>query len=394
MKEVSKDLYLLRIDDIDIKYFEALWEIPEGITYNAYLLFGGDKTVLFDGWKKNYADLFIEKLREILDPMDIDYIVVHHMEPDHSGSIPTVAPLLNKKTMFIGHPLVKDMISSFYGITPNFRKISDGESLSLGNYSIKFIYTPWLHWPETIMSYIDEKKTLLSCDAFGAYSIPEDIYDDVGEEYINEARKYFVTVIGHYRNYVIKNLDKMNKMNIKPEWIAPSHGVIWRNPDKILGYYRRWGIGEKESEKIVIIYNSMYGFTDKVISILYSRLKEKGVEPLIFKYTDVERPQVSDILSEVIDADAIVIGASTYESRVFPYMYFLLDEILQKTVSEKPVLVFSSYGWGKVAGRKIFSILSNSKFNVIDVVEFRSGLTSELKGRIDESVDKLLSSIR
>lgn len=396
IEEISENLYLLRIDDDKIKYFEAIWEIPEGITYNAYLLFGGNKTVLFDAWKADYSDLFIKKLREFTDLKDIDYMVIHHMEPDHSGSIPKLLPLLNKETVFIGHPLTKSMIKSFYGVTPhNFKNISDGEALNLGKYNIKFIHTPWLHWPETIMTYINEKEILLSCDAFGAYSIPKTIYYDenLGEKYIHEARKYFVTIIGHYRNYVVKNLDKIENIKMKLRWIAPSHGVIWKKPEKILNYYRRWSLGEREEGKIVIVYSSMYGFTDKVVSILYDELSKKGVKPLIFKYTDKNRPYISDILSEIIDADAIVIGAATYESGVFPHMLFLLEEIIQKSDSEKPVLILSAYGWGKVAGREISSMLENTRFKVIDTIEFRSGVTPELKMKLKEDIEKLLSSI-
>jgi len=238
--KVIDNLYELRVNDNKVKYFESLWYIPEGITYNAYLLLTENNVVLFDTWKYTYADKFVEAIGKLIDIKDITHIVVHHMEPDHSGSLPKVLELNGYKAKIIGHTLVKRMIESFYGIEPKFKEIKDGETITIDSIKLRFIHTPWLHWPETIMSYIVNYEVLLSGDVFGGFSIPKSIFDDNDKvilSYLPYVRKYVATIIGHYKEHITKNINKINDLGISIKIVAPSHGLIWRKSPKTIVDY-------------------------------------------------------------------------------------------------------------------------------------------------------------
>jgi flavorubredoxin len=397
--KIKDNLYMLRIDDDEVKYFEGLWWIPEGITYNAYLLTTSEGDVLFDTWKHKYSDLFIEELRRITDLKNIRYLVVHHMEPDHSGSLPAVLRI-NPEITVLGHALAKGMIESFYNIKPKYRVVKDGEILGIGDYRIRFIYTPWLHWPETIISYIENYKILLTCDAFGSYGIFDKIYDEeLGknelEKYMFYTRKYIATVIGHYADWVGKALEKIEKLGIGIEIIAPAHGILWKKPENIMKYYRAWSKGTSVSgvKKIVVLYTSMYGFVERAVNEAIEVLKKKNAYFKIYRFVDNYRDNISDLLSDLLNASAIIIGTATYEADVYPFMKHILDLVIEKIPRNKKILVITNYGWGGVAGRKLREMLSKNGFEIVDVVEFRAGQIDKYREKIISSVEKLLESI-
>ena len=227
IKEISRNLYILRTEDYETRFFEALWEIPEGITYNAYLLLTEEGAVLLDLWKKSFSKKLIETLKCIIDLKDIKYVIIHHAEPDHTGSLPELLKH-NDKVTVIGQPLAKSILENFYRINLRFKPVKDREELRIREKTLKIIHTPWLHWPETIMTFLEEENILFSCDAFGGYSVPSSVFDENDEviaKYIPYVRKYFATVIGHYRNFVIKNVEKISNLNIRI--IAPAHGLVW-----------------------------------------------------------------------------------------------------------------------------------------------------------------------
>lgn len=391
-EKVVENVYLIRLDDDETKYFEGLWFIPEGITYNSYVVFTGNEVVVVDTWKTSYADLFLETLKELVDPRSVTKIIISHMEPDHSGALPKLLEANNYKALVLGHPLSKNLMKFFYGVEPRFKPVADGEEFLLGNTRVKFIYTPWLHWPETIMTYVDGVKILFSGDAFGGFSIPKTVFDedDVVEDYMVFARKYFASIIGYYREHVVKNIEKLEGLNIKPSIIAPLHGLVWKNkPETILNYYMKWGRALSSPRKVVIVYSSMYGFVDRAVKEVIAELEKKGVKPVVYTFNDREHSNIAEILGDVIDAEAIVIGTSTYEASVFPLMDFLVGLLTRKIHAFKKVIVLAAYGWGGIAGKQVSQKLSSGGFNVVDVIEFRSSLGEEDKKKIREAVKKL-----
>ncbi len=395
------ELYLLRVDDYQIKYFEATWEIPEGITYNAYLLKLKDAVVLFDAWKKDYAKEFIEALSKLVDPKEITHIIVHHTEPDHSGALSEVLRLNGYKAQLIGTSFAKRLLEAFYGskAVGNFYTIKDGEEIKIGGMTFRFITVPWLHWPDTMITYIVEEGLMFSCDAGGGYSIPKTIDDSDGEvvqKYLPYVTKYIVTVIGHYHKYIVQNIEKLKKLGIieKTKMILPGHGLIWRkNPKRIFEHYEAVGAGVPKRGKVLVIYDSMYGFVEKAVEIALDELKKHGYTPVVYRFTDKEAPAVSDILGEVPDSEALIIGASTYEANIHPRVRYVLYEIVDKANYEKPVLILGAYGWAGVAGREIETMIMRSKFDHVDTIEARGNATEEDEERIRESVRKLIQKL-
>ncbi|ADT83327.1 FprA family A-type flavoprotein [Thermococcus barophilus] len=395
------ELYLLRVDDNQIKYFEATWEIPEGITYNAYLLKLENAVVLFDAWKKDYTKEFIEALSKLVDPKEITHIVVHHTEPDHSGALSEVLRLNCYRAQIIGTSFAKRLLEAFYGskAVENFYTIKDGEEMKIGGKTFRFITVPWLHWPDTMITYIVEEGLMFSCDAGGGYSIPKTIDDsdeEVVQEYLPYVTKYIVTVIGHYHKYIVQNIEKLKKLGIieKTKMILPGHGLIWRkNPKRIFEHYEAVGAGVPKRGKVLVIYDSMYGFVEKAIEIALDELKKHGYIPVVYRFTDKEAPAVSDILGEVPDSEALIIGASTYEANIHPRVRYVLYEIVDKANYEKPVLILGAYGWAGVAGREIETMIMRSKFDHVDTIEARGNATEEDEERIRESVRKLIQKL-
>ncbi len=390
---------LLRLDDDEIRYFESLWLIPEGITYNAYLLPTREGWALFDAWKVGYGKEFIEALSSVVEPSKIRYLVIHHMEPDHSG---TVKALLeeNPGIEVLGHPMTKSMLESFYGLTPKFRVVRDGEELRVGEYTLKFIYAPWLHWPETIFTYVKEARALLTCDAFGAYSIPSKVFDDeLGEEELERyrfwTRKYMATVIGHYLPFVGKAIKKVKDLGLDIGMILPSHGLVWRRPSEIIKYYERWSAGESVSgvKKVVVVYGSMYGFVEAAVKEAIKSLQGEGVLHVTYRFVDDHRDEMSDLMGDLINASGIILGTATYEAGIHPLMKFVVDLMIEKIPKNKSVLIITNYGWGGVAGKLLKKTLEGAGYRVHSVIEFRAGHLEKNKEAIREAVKSFIKSL-
>lgn len=391
VEKVIDNLYVLRLDDDKVKYFESLWYIPEGITYNAYLLLTENSVVLFDTWKHTYINEFIEALNKLVDIKDITHIVVHHMEPDHSGCLPKILELNNYRAKVLGHILTGRMIKSFYGIEPKFKEVKDGEETVIDGLRLRFIHTPWLHWPETIMTYIEDYEVLLSGDAFGGFSIPKTVFDEDDEvvsNYLPYVRKYVATIIGHYKERVVKNISKIVELGISAKVVAPLHGLIWcKLPKTIIDYYLKLAKATPD-KKILVIYSSMYGFVEKAVIEAIKEVKKQGFNVKVFKFTDTYYDNVGDLIGEAIDSAGIMIGTATYESSIFPYMNYVAQLLVQKIGAQKPVLIISCYGWGGVAGKQLLRILSKN-FKVIDIIEFNGTPSTDVLEKIRKGVEKL-----
>lgn len=390
VERVEGPLYVLRVDDEQVLFFEGLWEIPEHISYNAYLLVSENKVVLFDGWKADYSGEFLEALQQLVDPRDITDVVLHHMEPDHTGSIPFLAAV-NSKAVFHGHPLAGRMLRSFYGIQ-RFNPLQDGASLDLG-VRARFIHTPWLHWPETSMTFLEGLGVLLSCDAFGSYSLFPLFDDAVDLDAIEHAvRKYFVTVIGHYASFVTRALDKLSDLGIKPRVIAPGHGIIWRhNTEWVTSLYARLARGESR-DAATVIYVSMYGNTADLARRVAKLLEEKGLRMNIYSFTDKTRDGIADALASAAESRIVVLGAATYESEIQPLMRYVVELIGEKLSYRKDLafLVLSPYGWSGVAGKKLAEMLRGYGFTKVEIVEWEGTPTPEAWERVSEKLKALV----
>ncbi|RLF88971.1 FprA family A-type flavoprotein, partial [Thermococci archaeon] len=259
--EIVKDVYWVGVRDWNKRIFDALIPLPKGTSYNAYLVVGSEKRALIDTVAPGFEGELEEKINEITDVADIDYIVMNHAEPDHSGAIPYLLER-NEKAILIATKKGVDMAKAYYDV-PDERimVVKDGDTVSLGGKTLRFIEAPWLHWPETMFTYLVEDKILFPCDFFGAH-LAESFYDDDVPDLLTHAQRYFGEIMMPFSAMAKRALQKIEELEI--EIIAPSHGPIYRNPSRIIEAYKHWSGGETK-EKVLIAYVSMWGANEAMV---------------------------------------------------------------------------------------------------------------------------------
>ncbi|BES81102.1 FprA family A-type flavoprotein [Pyrodictium abyssi] len=393
VQEIAPGVYMIRVEDEATRFFEALWEIPEGITYNAYVVTGPERVVLLDTVRRGFEEEFLSALSSIVDPRDIDAVVVHHAEPDHSGALPAVLERARRATVY-AHPMARGMLEALYGIRiESFKPVKDGMELGLGGgHRLVFLETAWLHWPETVMSLLEPGRVLFTGDAFGAYTVPGVLVDSGDPEafkyYTYFMRKYFATIIGAYRRWVTKALDRLE--TVKPKVLAPLHGMaIERHVQEAIGLYRGWASGRLDTGRAVVVYSSMYGAVEEAVQRIAGMLEARGLDVSVYGFTGADRANIADLLGEVLDAGYLVVGAATYEASVFPLIWHVLDMICSKASAGQRVLVVSSYAWGGAAARRIAEKLQGCGLDVAAVVESKGRIPGSA---LEEAVEKLLST--
>jgi flavorubredoxin len=369
--EIKPNVYWIGVNDRTTDLFEGLWPITEeGVSYNAYLI-NDEKKIIIDLAKALKTDEFFDHIAEIVPIPEIGYVVINHMEPDHTGVLRTFRKMA-PKVPILGSPKTKAMLESFYGITENVRAVEDGETLSLGQMTLQFFSTPMVHWPETMMTYETSQRLLFSCDAFGGYgALRGAIFDDKCEDldfYQKEALRYYVNIVARFSRPVLKAIEKL--ADVPVDIIAPSHGLIWRqNPQFIVNLYKKWAeysTGPTEVG-ITLIYGSMYGNTENMMNAVAQGISHTGVPLEIF---DAARTHVSHILPSLWTKAGVMIGAPTYEGTLFPPMAQVLEVATLKRVLNKKIAYFGSYGWSGGALKYLQKIVEPVKWELVDSFEF------------------------
>jgi len=370
-RELKPGIFWVGVNDRTTDLFEGLWPITqEGVSYNSYLV-KGEKKALIDLSKSIKADEFLTQIEEITPISKIDYIVINHMEPDHTGLL-GIFRKLAPQAEILGSAKTQDMLRGFFGIESNVRVVADGETLSLGGPSLKFLSTPFLHWPETIMTYEESGKVLFSCDAFGGYgALRGTIFDDECTEpdfYEKEALRYYANIVANYSARVLDAIGKLAGLPV--EVIAPSHGLVWRrDPQKIVDLYRRWAecASGKTEPGVTLIYGSMYGHTERMMNAVAAGISEAGVPLEVF---DVTRTHVSYILPSLWTKAGVMIGAPTYEVKLFPPMAEVLTIAVGKRILGRKAAYFGSYGWSGGALKEVNRIIEPAKWELGETLEF------------------------
>lgn len=376
--EIESDVYWVGVDDRTTDLFEGLWPITqEGISYNSYLI-NDDKKAIIDLTKSFKGDELFGNMSKITALTDIDYVLINHMEPDHSGILRTFRKI-SPKTTILGSKQTKEMLESFYGIKEKVEVVKNGDEISLGDKTLRFFSTPMVHWPETIMTYEVSNKILFSCDAFGSYgALGGSIFDDECENldfYKKEAVRYYVNIIAKFSKMVLKAIDKLEKVPI--EVVAPSHGRVWREkPQEIIELYKSLAnLAREEAEPgVTLIYGSMYGNTEFMMNTVAQGIAKTNIPLEIF---DVSHTAVSYILSSLWTKNGVMVGAPTYEMGLFPTMANALRMAASKKISNKKVAMFGSYGWSGGALRELKKIIEPVKWELTDSFEFKGGPTKE-----------------
>jgi flavorubredoxin len=340
--KLAENIYWLGINDRETDLFESIIPLPKGVTYNSYAIID-DKIALLDTVKSCYFKEYFEKLKELIGNRKIDYLIVNHMEPDHSGSIKTLLEIYPDITI-IGNNKTFEFLKDFYAIDKNVKIISDNEELSLGKHKLKFFITPMVHWPETMMTYEKTEKIFFSADAFGGFgTLDGGIFDDEVDIsfYENEILRYFSNIIGKYCPMVQSAIKKVSALPIKI--IASTHGIVWRkNPAHIIELYDKWSRHITESG-VTIVYASMYGNTKKIAEKVARTLSEEGIEKIIMH--DISRSHISYIIRDIWRYKGFILGSCTYNNHLFPLMDSLVHSLKNIKVTNRLLGLFGSYAW-------------------------------------------------
>ena len=374
--ELAPNVYWIGVNDRTTDLFEGLWPITqEGVSYNAYLI-DDEKRAIVDLSKAIKTDEFFDQIDQIADVSQLDYVVINHIEPDHTGVLRTLRRMAPQVTILCTEK-ARAMLEAFYGITEGVQAVQDGETLSLGKHTLKFVHTPFVHWPETMMTYEVSQRILFSCDAFGSYgALSGGIFDDEcsdSEFYEREALRYYVNIVALFSRPVLRAIGKL--ADVPVSIIAPSHGLVWReNPQHIVELYKKWAeyaAGPTEAG-ITLLYGSMYGNTEKMMNAVAQGISQEGVPLTIF---DVTRTHVSYIMPSLWTRRGVMIGAPTYEGSLFPPMTQVLEVAATKRIHNKKVARFGSYGWSGGAQRRLEQLIKPLKWELEDHFEFQGGPT-------------------
>jgi flavorubredoxin len=342
--KLSESIHYIGVNDRETYLFENLWPLDQGVSYNSYLI-NDSQTAVFDTVKNTKMYDFIEKIGTILLDKPLDYLVINHMEPDHSGSIKSLQERYPNLTL-VGNAKTFEILENFYGPMNNYKIIGDGDTLSLGEHMLTFYMTPMVHWPETMMTYESTEGVLFSMDAFGGFgTLDGGIFDDEVnlEFYMDEIRRYYSNIVGKYGTMVQKALKKLKEADIDIKVIAPTHGPVWRSaPNCIIDYYDRWSRAVTE-EGVVIVYGSMYGNTQRMADLIARRLSDHGIKNI--RIYDASKTHLSYLISDIWRFKGVMLGSCAYNTGLFPTMETLIAKIENSQPKDRYVGIFGTASW-------------------------------------------------
>jgi len=361
--ELAKGIYWVGAVDWDVRDFHG-YSTNRGTTYNAFLIVD-EKVTLFDTVKRSHLDDLLRHVRNIIDPEKIDYLVVNHVEMDHSGSLPELMEIIKPEKLFCSPMGHKAILDHFHREDWPFEIVKSGTELSLGKRTIQFIETRMLHWPDSMFSFIKEDGILFSSDAFGQHYATSERFDDEVplSEVMEESAKYYANILYLFSPLVKKLLEAVAGMNLDIKMIAPDHGVIWRkNMDVILEAYRKWSNGECR-EKALVIYESMWHSTEKMAQAIAAGLEETGVSTDLINLKVNHR---SDIMTKVLSAKAIVVGSPTLNNGLLPNIAGFLMYMRGLKPINKVGASFGSFGWSGESVKLLNQSLEDMKIELIE----------------------------
>ncbi len=356
---IKEDIHWIGAVDWDRRLFDSLIPLPDGTSYNAYLVKGSEKTVLLDTVDPSMSSILMSQLQDI---GSIDYLVSHHAEQDHSGTIPCVLEKY-KSAKVITTPKGKGMLMDLLCIPERkFITVDDGETLSLGNKTLQFLYAPWVHWPETMVTYLREDNILFSCDLFGSHLASTDLFVTDEARVYESAKRYYAEIMMPFRTVIKKNMEKIMKQKI--DLIAPSHGPVYNNPAFIVDAYRDW-ISDYSRNVVVLPYISMHQSTKKMVEYLVSKLTEKGITVYQFDLTVTD---IGKLAISLVDAATMVIGTPTVQVGPHPKVFGAAHLANTLRPKLKFASIIGSYGWGSKAIEQTLALISNLNVEVFEPV--------------------------
>ena len=378
MQKIRENVYRVGTTDWELQYFHG-YELSthRGSTYNSYLI-KDEKTVLIDTVWAPLTEQFIDSLKKLVDISTIDYVVVNHAEPDHSGGLPKVMELAPNATVVVS-PKGEESVKNYYHNHQDwkFQVVKTGDKINLGKNELVFVEATMLHWPDSMFAYLTGENILFSNDAFGQHYATSELYNDQVDqcELYEEALKYYANILTPFSKMVTRKLDEVVALNLPLEMIAPAHGVIWRdNPGQIIEKYYEWASGKSE-DKVVIVYSSMWDSTKDMAIAIGQGLEEAGVS---YKLFNMAISDSNDVITEIFKSKGLLLGSSTVNNGLIPSIMTIIEEIKGFKFQNKIAAAFGSYGWSGESTKLLEGYLKDAKIEIVqDSIKFKYKPTEE-----------------
>ena len=385
MRTLADNVYAVGVQHWDRRLFDELIPLPHGTSYNAYLVKGSEKTALLDTVDPEKVDLLIGHLLKT-GTDKIDYIISHHAEQDHSGSIPDML-MMYPDAKVVTNPKCARMLIDHLHIEPDqIIEVEDGQTLSLGDKSLKFIYTPWVHWPETMSTWLAEDKILFSCDFFGSHLATGNLFVTDQARTIEGAKRYYGEIMMPFRRTIRGNLKKLEPLGI--QMVAPSHGPVWDKPQAIIDAYTEWVDEDRIANKVVVPFVSMHGSTGKMVEYLVEALIERNIAVQQFNLTVAD---LGEMVVDLVDAATVIIGSPTVLTGAHPeavYCAALVNALRPKT---KFVGIIGSLGWGSKMVDQLTGLMGNVKAEMFEPILVKGAAKEDGYTALDELADAILA---
>src|SRR3989339_341496 len=383
LNKLNDYIYSVGAIDWERRLFDELIPLPDGPSYNSYLIQGSEKTALIDTVDPTKKSKLLRNLSE-LEVKRIDYVIANHAEQDHSGAIPRVLEAYPMAKV-ITNPKCKAMLIDLLHIAPDkFIEVQDVEMLSLGNKTLKFIYTPWVHWPETMVTFLEEERILFSCDFFGSHFATSDLFVTDWEKLMPSNKRYYAEIMMPFRGIIANNIKKVEALGVK--MIAPSHGPVFDHPECIIDAYKEW-VSDKVKNEVIVPYVSMHGSTKEMVDHLIAALINRGIKVKPFDLSGVD---IGELAMALVDAATVVIGSPTVLAGAHPlalYAAALANALRPKT---RFVSIVGSYGWGGKMVEQLAGMITNLKVEVLEPVIIKGLPKREELVKLDALADQIL----
>ena len=380
--DITKDIRYLGVNDHKIDLFESQYIVPDGMSYNSYLIDGGDKTIVMDTVDGRFVSEWLDNLASALNGRKPDYLMVHHMEPDHSAGIYAFMEKY-QDAVIVSSAKAFQMMKNFFGTDWSERRVvvKEGDTLSVGSHVLTFVAAPMVHWPEVMVTYDTTEKVLFTADGFGKFGA----LDREGE-WDDEARRYYIGIVGKYGPMVQCLLKKASKLEITK--ILPLHGpVLSQDLEHYISLYDKWSSYTPEEDSVTIAYTSVYGHTREAVKLLEEKLKEKGVMYTTF---DLARSDMAQAVASAFKTSKTVLATTTYNGDIFPYMREYVEHLTERNFQKRKVAIIENGSWGPMAAKVITSMMEKSKeIEWLGTATILSALNESSSSQIEEIADAL-----
>ena len=391
--EIVKGVHYVGVNDRTTTRFEGIWPLPYGVSYNSYLVCGAQKNAVIDGVEVSHCFKQIDRIKEIKQDIKIDYLIINHMEPDHSGGVVALCREF-PEIKVVGNAKTADMLKGYYGLEKNVVVVADGDCIDLGGKTLQFHLTPMIHWPETMMTYLVEDKMLFAGDAFGCFGalnggIVDTEMDTSG--YYPEMTRYYSNIVAKYGLFVQKALAKF--ADVPVDYICSTHGPVWHDElKKVIGVYDKLSRGESE-DGVVIAYASMYGNTEEMADVVARQLAVNGIKNI--KVHNVSYSDESFILRDIYTYKGLIVMSPTYNGCAFPKIEALLSSLQLRATSGKVFACAGSFTWASAAVKRINAMVEKLKFTHVDGdVEMKQGMSGDVAEKCRVLADRFAAELK